>query len=788
MHKKKYDDLQSFNNDSMSKMMFQLVAQLKANDPIRRLTPIAIHLMAKQLSGTKEEIAREIHLREALFILTSKGNRSKNWQTEFDVILFRVTGLQALYSQREILAAFNSLYSKFDSRQIMAANLILFQLMIYNPSDFFKQEQLVKEAEIFINRGFEKDVKQSFERKRIRSILSKLIVANHKFYTDPLIEHFDSLNQWASQQESDNSFEQLVSDGIQQKDHLLRKSKVYSTTERDSESKLEETTRLIAQEMRVSMVSFYRQVSLEGLYNYEPPKEESFKKAKPLHPDSINVSRTINQFNILNQFFLKKIFDNPEKLLSSLELLLSIGQHLCPLGDERYPDLNHLMVIRGVLSSLPVSRLTRHFQALSATGVNLMKELNNITDSAKGFAKMTSIANEYKTTLFFLGRITSQITFAKEVPRESSKGCDLYFMSEFPKSLAQYRNSYIFVKEKGIQELYYVKPDEYESEYETTRIDDFNLFEENINAIRNNKEVKIHLSEEQVKAIITLNGGHTPIKDNGYKLLEHCEANGKVLLPILKLKALIRFYSQMSSTDLRQAILEKPLVVVDDDEFYALSKKLQPGSSGTESDITIETSVELSAFLDRLDEYLKLSHIPVIQWSGKRIDVSETGNFLINWFQEKIRSMEKELAQKQDNITNFVEDSKALYSHLTRTLEKLRQVSRLYYRTSPVATLNFLDKRYNPIEQNNKIKKLLNGFITKTRNYSEASSTTSTVSSAMNSVGTEASSNTDSPRENTGSETQRSKRSSGFFRMRLKKEGFVLPPAEDSDTFVFEQS
>lgn len=87
----------------------------------------------------------------------------------------------------------------------------------------------------------------------------------------------------------------------------------------------------------------------------------------------------------------------------------------------------------------------------------------------------------------------------------ATEGCDLHLMSEFPQSPAQYKNSYIFTNDT--KELYYIKSD---GKFEKVEIDDFNLFEAKLNAIRNNDDTKLHLRREQILDIITSNGGHTP--------------------------------------------------------------------------------------------------------------------------------------------------------------------------------------------------------------------------------------------------------------------------------------
>ncbi|MBX9703089.1 MAG: ankyrin repeat domain-containing protein, partial [Silvanigrellaceae bacterium] len=90
---------------------------------------------------------------------------------------------------------------------------------------------------------------------------------------------------------------------------------------------------------------------------------------------------------------------------------------------------------------------------------------------------------------------------------ENTAGCDLYLMSELPEFSAQYKNSYLFIKKHDTQELYYIK---YDGGCEKVNIVDFNLFEVEIKAINYKDKIKLHLNNEQIKEIITSNGGPTP--------------------------------------------------------------------------------------------------------------------------------------------------------------------------------------------------------------------------------------------------------------------------------------
>lgn len=73
---------------------------------------------------------------------------------------------------------------------------------------------------------------------------------------------------------------------------------------------------------------------------------------------------------------------------------------------------------------------------------------------AIGYAYVEPIkesANEFVETSLSVGK--------KDAKSADADGCDLHLMSELPKSPAQYKNSYIFIKKNDTQELYYIKPD-----------------------------------------------------------------------------------------------------------------------------------------------------------------------------------------------------------------------------------------------------------------------------------------------------------------------------------------
>ncbi|VEG92041.1 hypothetical protein [Legionella spiritensis] len=141
-------------------------------------------------------------------------------------------------------------------------------------------------------------------------------------------------------------------------------------------------------------------------------------------------------------------------------------------------------------------------------------------------------ADHFQKILFQIEGLNGQFRKIEEAEAEFELdpriGRDLHLMYELPDSPEEYENSYIFIKKDETQKLYYVKPD---GKCEAVGIDDFNLFEEQIGNIEHTDKTKLHLSEEQIKKIITLNGGHAPrssprIRVATAKLLAVCNSEG----------------------------------------------------------------------------------------------------------------------------------------------------------------------------------------------------------------------------------------------------------------------
>lgn len=85
--------------------------------------------------------------------------------------------------------------------------------------------------------------------------------------------------------------------------------------------------------------------------------------------------------------------------------------------------------------------------------------------------------------------------------------CDFYLMSAFPQDVTKYEESYVFLNTNETKLLYYIKSDG--TDVKVT-INNFEQFEEELNGITQYKLGVVHLSDEQVKTLITSNTDHAP--------------------------------------------------------------------------------------------------------------------------------------------------------------------------------------------------------------------------------------------------------------------------------------
>ncbi|MBN9226373.1 MULTISPECIES: hypothetical protein [Legionella] len=93
------------------------------------------------------------------------------------------------------------------------------------------------------------------------------------------------------------------------------------------------------------------------------------------------------------------------------------------------------------------------------------------------------------------------------IAQESPGGRDLRLMDKLPDDLTKYKGSYIYINNSDSKTLFYIKAD---GKSEEVPVNDFSQFDKKLHDIKDDEATELHLSDEQVKSLVTANGGHTP--------------------------------------------------------------------------------------------------------------------------------------------------------------------------------------------------------------------------------------------------------------------------------------
>ncbi|VEG89730.1 hypothetical protein [Legionella spiritensis] len=232
-----------------------------------------------------------------------------------------------------------------------------------------------------------------------------------------------------------------------------------------------------------------------------------------------------------------------------------------------------------------------------------------------------------------------------EFLHDVTKGRDLHLMSELPESSAEYENSYIFIKKGKTQTLYYMKPG---GVCETVGINDFNLFEKQIGNIEHTDKTKWHLSEEQIKKIITENGGHTLTKRflvDFRGLAAHISKQDKKSIVLVVGNCLFLNKDLQKTFNIR--------LFIDTANDICLSNHIKSQSEKRELDLVI-------------DEYMKLlkpENDDHVNPSGKRADVIVPADkdFTII-FNLLFSSIQASLQPKESRVYDERDEEKSGYS------------------------------------------------------------------------------------------------------------------------------
>jgi hypothetical protein len=392
-------------NDTLS-ILYPGVDELYAKIPSKhfKLVNRFIHLLISHISiaDSKRRIAPKFSsddiqqnmIRDTLWILTAFQISHKSKRVfNFEVITNRALGVLSFISLFDILVNLRALYTYFDKDQKIIANFIVMQLMYYNAIN-----QVMPLSKLNMQLRFICKLNTDglgILGEDINRHLLKMQELSQVSTNNPLLRNFYILNRQASHHEllkSYPSFNQFV-------DLALKKTR---------DTRIDEVL-IIAHDLRMLTFSFYQKVLIGEFWNNAWTKENK----NELSPHIVELT---DYFNKLSDYFVAKILSQPTgNIKNAIQLFIEIAQAICPLADEQYPDIHHLMVIGfGVLSNPNITRLTSFLKDLPSKDRRYLEEISKIVSPEKNYKVMRELYREFRTTLPFLGLLCRDMTFATD--------------------------------------------------------------------------------------------------------------------------------------------------------------------------------------------------------------------------------------------------------------------------------------------------------------------------------------------------------------------------------------
>ncbi|MDR3502527.1 MAG: RasGEF domain-containing protein [Legionella sp.] len=368
--------------------LLKLFAHLLVNNRVLVETP-----PLGELNSSIEKHHNKMLLKTLWLLIAGQEMPNSVREFDFGILSHRILGLLNAYSPIEILIGLRLIYPDCDIAQKSIANFLILQLLFYHVTAQICPSSLLGMHLRFLC-NLNKNPKSELGEigKQFNEYLEKAFQLSSMMSSQPLLHNFHLIKQQVNHLElikTNNSFDDLINQALV----LPPKKRV-------------EQVALIAHELRTLTMAFYQRVSLAEF------RDECWVKEKR-QQSAPSITEVTEQFNKLSAYFSEKILtQSAENLQNALLFFIELAQRLCPLDSERYPDLNHLVMLSSVFNNLGVSRLTNAFNTLPSIERGIIDEVNHVVSNKRNFKFMRDIYNAYRTTLPFLGYILTETTFA----------------------------------------------------------------------------------------------------------------------------------------------------------------------------------------------------------------------------------------------------------------------------------------------------------------------------------------------------------------------------------------
>ncbi|KTD16573.1 RasGEF domain-containing protein [Legionella jordanis] len=351
---------------------------------------------AKAFPECLPQSSTDLKLMTELWDLTvCQANLDSSRESQIKTLNEITLGLLSAYPLTRILICIRVMFPHFDFSQKLMGNFIALQALIYSGINLPHLKPLVAtHLRLLCKKNVDPEIGLANLGEQLNQLLHKALELSSLCDSNLLYQNYCLLSEKINQpslRQTNQSFDELVACALK-RPRQERRTEVL----------------ILAHELRMLTRQFYQDVTIHEFDNCSWLKDSRNER-------SPHIVQFTAYFNKLSSYFTEKLLSQTaDNMQNALQFLLDLAQALCPLGEETYPDLNHLMLIYSVLNNINISRMTRYFEELPTKDKKIIAEIDQILSQEKNKKYLRYVYNKHRTALPFLGSLLTDISFAHE--------------------------------------------------------------------------------------------------------------------------------------------------------------------------------------------------------------------------------------------------------------------------------------------------------------------------------------------------------------------------------------
>ncbi|MCS5711919.1 RasGEF domain-containing protein [Candidatus Berkiella aquae] len=332
------------------------------------------------------ELTRPQKILEKLCMGSMPYNKERTFNTRY--ISNMINGLLSQTTAKKMIAHIKKIWPNFDSEQKLIANFIIKELVII---DFYRHSQTIDKKHILF---LLEDNKKTFplHAPKLNAFFNNLFHFSDSMNKHPIYINHTLLEIWRREliiAPSLTSFRELVTNAT---NSPLKARMAY--------------VKQIANEINALTLAGYQAIRIEELYD---------KKWSDINTqnDAPNIMRCIDISNKLS-FYIQEMIVSAENVQAAarvFELFILVAMELCTTNNHPGPNISAAFAIMNAFNTAVTGRLTKPLQAIDKDIDKKLQQLNKFAKPSKNFKWLRLTELAHPTTLPYLGKMLSDVTF-----------------------------------------------------------------------------------------------------------------------------------------------------------------------------------------------------------------------------------------------------------------------------------------------------------------------------------------------------------------------------------------